>query len=151
MTPGTRQPQERGTETQVMQQVLEALLLFGVDCDRQNTGGFVGAGGQYVRCGQPGASDIGGMLTSGPGRGKRIEVEVKRPGFNPQKLRGGKRERERWERQIARLRQTNAQGGYGFWVTDPAQVAHAMTRINEGWRVVIDGNGWPVVTDEASD
>lgn len=134
-------------ETEVLLQVLEAMRLFGVDCDRQNTSGFYNASGQYVRNGPPGDADIGGMLTSGPGRGCRIDVEVKRPGFDPTKVRGRKA-KEHWERQLARLQRTNEQGGYGFWVTSPEQVIATLKRINQGWRVVIDDRGWPYVTDE---
>lgn len=144
----TRTGAPAATETQVLQQVLDALLLFGLDVDRQNTGGFYNDKGQFIRCGEPGNSDLTGMLTSGPGKGKKVDVEIKKPGFNPQKLRGGQREQARWDAQLARLRRTNAQGGYGFWVTSPEEAIATIERINQGWRVQIDDDGWPFVTDE---
>jgi hypothetical protein len=134
------------TETQVVQQVLDALLIFGVDVDRQNTGGCYDERGQFVRFGKAGNSDISGMLVAGPGRGKKIDVEVKRPGFDPTKLQGQKQ--EHFKRQLARLRRTNEQGGFGFWITDASQAIRTLERINQGWRVVIDDDGWPFVTDE---
>ena len=135
------------TETQVMTQVLEALVMFGVDVERQNTGGMTGASGRYVAFGKPGNSDLSGMIAAGPGKGKKVDVEVKKPGFNPRRP-GNAKARERWAKQVARLRKTNANGGYGFWVTDAGQVAHVLQRINEGWRVVIDDDGFGWVTDE---
>lgn len=137
------------TETQVLQQVLDALLAFGVDIDRQNTAGFYNPAGQFVRCGKPGNADLTGMLVSGPGRGRKVDCEVKRPGFNPMKLRG--KAREHFDRQLERLRRTNANGGYGFWVTDAEQALRTLERINQGWRVEIDDDGWPFVTDEPTE
>jgi hypothetical protein len=134
-------------EIDVLRQVLEALLLFGVDVDRQNTAAFFNPQGQFVRCGQPGDSDISGMLVSGPGRGKKIDIEVKRPNFDPKRP-GNAVARERWQRQLARLRRTNEQGGYGWWTTDPRQVTRVLQKINEGWRIVFDEDGWPWMTDE---
>lgn len=137
------------TETQVLQQVLEALLLYGLDVDRQNTAAFMNPNGQFVRCGKSGNSDITGMLTAGPGRGRKVDVEVKKPGFNPLKP-GNTKDKERWARQLVRLQKTNANGGYGFWVTDVSQVTHVLSRINEGWRVVVADDGSEWVTDEES-
>jgi hypothetical protein len=137
----------RPREADVLRQVLEALSLFGVDVARQNTGAFLNPQGQLVRCGQPGNADVSGMLTTGPGRGRKVDVEVKRPGFDPRRP-GNAAARQRWARQLARLRRTNAQGGYGWWTTDARQVTQVLRRINDGWRVVIDEDGWPWMTDE---
>jgi hypothetical protein len=135
------------TETQIMAQVVQLLTSYGVELDRQNTGGTYNDNGQYVPFGRPGNTDLAGMLTSGPGRGKRLEIEIKREGFDPTKVSGVKA-KAHWARQVARMNRTNAQGGYAFWCTDASQALHVLKRINDGWRVVLDEQGWPHVTDE---
>jgi hypothetical protein len=138
------------TETQIMAQILTALPWYGVEIDRQNVGGGYSASGQYVRFGRSGDADLAGMITWGPARGKRLEIEVKRPGFNPEKVHGVKA-RKHWEEQLERMRRMNAQGGYAFWVTDSLQAIHVLRRIHDGWRVEMDAKGWPYVTNETGD
>lgn len=131
-----------------MDQVLAVLRLWGVDADRQNTGGVYTPTGQYVRYGAPGNSDLTGMIHNGPGRGRKLDIEVKRPGFDPTRVRSS--DRDRWARQLARLRKTNANGGYGVWVSDPAQMVRVLEGINRGLRIAIDDDGWCYLTDEES-
>jgi hypothetical protein len=105
------------TEAEVLAQVLEALRMFGIDADRQNTGAALNPKGQMVCFGRPGAADVSGQLPDG----RKLDIEVKREGFDPNKLRGEKR--EHFERQLARLRRTNEQGGVGFWTDDAEELA----------------------------
>lgn len=135
------------TETQIMAQILTALPWYGVEIDRQNVGGGYNSSGQYVRFGRSGDADLAGMITWGCAKGKRLEIEVKRPGFSPEKVYGPKA-RKHWAEQLQRMRRTNAQGGYAFWVTDSLQAIAVLKRIHQGWRVEIDSKGWPYVTDE---
>jgi hypothetical protein len=105
------------TEAQVLSQVLEVLRMHGIDASRQNTGAATNASGRLVMFGQAGNSDISGILPDG----RRLDIEVKREGFQPNKLRGEKR--EHFERQLERLRKTNAAGGIGFWTDDAEELA----------------------------
>lgn len=119
--PAKTKPLKPGrTEAQVLAQVLDALRTFGIDCDRQNTGVGVNPRGQSIRFGRPGNSDISGILPDG----RKLDIEVKREGFDPSKLRGEKL--EHFERQLARLRRTNEQGGVGFWVDDAKELAEVI-------------------------
>jgi hypothetical protein len=127
------------SEAQVLAAVLDAVALLGIDLSRQNTGGFTNPRGQYVACGQPGNSDLIGMLKDG----RMLMVEVKREGFDPGKLRGEKR--EHFERQLARLRATNAQGGVGFWTDDAVEFLEILRHVLAGARVEEPGYGRPVV------
>lgn len=136
------------TEAQVLEQVLEALAMFGpaLDFDRNNVGGFRGSGGQYVRCGSANDSDIRGQIRRGPWKGAVFLLETKRGLFDPRTVRG--KERVRFLGQLQRLKDVNAGGGVGLWVNDSSQVVQAMPRIFEGWRVFFDGDGFPWITDE---
>ena len=125
----------RRTEAQVLSQVLEAALCLGVDLDRQNTGAGVNPSGKLVRFGTPGNTDLSGMLPDG----RKLDVEVKHEGFNPSKLRG--RKREHFERQLERLKKTNAQGGVGFYTDDSEQFLTVMRHVLAGASVVEDGYG----------
>ena len=100
------------TEAQVLEQVRAALHTFGIDCDRQNTGAGVNPSGKPIRFGKPGNADLSGMLPDG----RKLDIEVKREGFDPSKLSG--KAREHFDRQLARLRKTNENGGVGLWVDD---------------------------------
>ncbi len=125
-----RPHQSLRTEREVLAQVLEALRLYGIDADRQNTGVGVNPRGQSVRFGRPGNADVSGMLPDG----RKLDVEVKREGFNPRTLRGEKR--AHWERQKARLDRTNAQGGVGFWCDDADVLMRSiLPRLLEGYSV----------------
>lgn len=124
------------TEAQVLAQVLDALRTFGIDAGRQNTGAGVNPRGQTIRFGTPGNSDISGMLPDG----RKLDIEVKREGFDPSKLRGEKR--EHFERQLSRLRKTNEQGGVGFWVDDAKELAEViLPELVAGGRVVESKEG----------
>jgi hypothetical protein len=132
------------TETEVLRGVLQAAAMLGIMLERRNTGGATyGAGEhrQYVKYGEPGSSDLSGHLKDG----RRLDVEVKREGFDPGKVRGAAR--ERFGLQLARLNRLNAEGGVGLWVDSPEAFVRAMQRVLEGARVEIDEMGWPWVTD----
>jgi hypothetical protein len=132
------------TEAQVLAAVLAALRCYGIDADRRNTGAAFNPRGRLVCFGRPGDADISGILPAGWGSasGKALHIETKREGFDPRRLRGAKR--AHFDRQLARLRETNRNGGYGLWVTDATQVVHALGRIREGWRIELEGD-WPTL------
>lgn len=143
-------PLEPGrTEAQVLREVLKTLAKDGIKAIHRNTGGMLNAGGQYVRFGKSGDPDISEQIPAGwgPASGKLLDIEVKREDFDPAKLRGKKR--EHFDRQLARLKLTNANGGYGVWVTDPSQVQVVLGMIREGCRIVFHGD-YPYLTDEVS-
>jgi hypothetical protein len=110
---GTKPLKAGRTEAQVLAQILEAASMLGLDLSRQNTGAGINPSGKMVRFGKPGDSDLSGQIDRGPNAGRRIDVEIKREGFDPAKARG--EERARFEKQLARLRRTNEQGGIGFF------------------------------------
>jgi hypothetical protein len=141
--PGRKPLKTTCTEAQVLAQVLEAARMLGIDLARQNTGGLTDARGQYVAFGTPGNPDTTGTVPSGPNKGLRLDVEVKREGFDPARARG--EERERFERQLARLKKTNEQGGIGFWVDDPEEFLTIMRHVLAGARVEEPGYGRPVI------
>jgi hypothetical protein len=70
------------------------------------------------------------MIPAGWGNasGRKFDIEVKREGFNPRRLRG--KAREHLDRQLGRLRETNANGGYGFWARDASEVIHALVAVH---------------------
>src|SRR6185312_13468718 len=82
------------SEREVQRAVVAAFALWGIDAERQNTGGMLNPKGRYVAFGEPGNSDLHGELPAhfAPNNGKRWMCEVKREGFDPSKLRGEKRE-----------------------------------------------------------
>jgi hypothetical protein len=131
------------TEAQVLAQVLEAASMLGLDLDRQNTGAGVNPSGKIVRFGKPGDSDLNGQIDRGPNAGRVLMVEVKRERFDPSKARG--EERERFEKQLARLRRTNAQGGIAFWCDDSLDFIMIMRHVLAGARVDEPGYGRPIV------
>lgn len=132
-------------EAEVLKSVLRMLKAHGIDAARQNTGGFLNPAGRYVACGRRGNSDISGMIPAGwgPASGRKIDIEVKRSDFDPEKLRGKKR--EHFDRQLARLKLTNANGGYGVWVTDAGQVLAVLDGICGGRQITFDGD-YPYLT-----
>lgn len=141
-----RKPAERRplrTEAEVLAQTFEACALFGLDVKRQNVGAAANPGGQMVRFNERGDADISGMLPDG----RRIDIECKAEGFDPRRLRGAKR--AHWDRQFARLKRTNDQGGVGLWTDSPEQLPRVFARLLEGWRVEFDGDGIPWLTDES--
>lgn len=127
------------TEAQVLAQVLEAARNLGLDLDRQNTGAAVNPKGRLVVFGRPGNSDLSGMLPDG----RKLDVEVKREGWRPERVRG--EAARRWDRQLARLQKTNAQGGVGFWTDDAGEFVDVMLRVLRGARVVEHGTSLEVI------
>jgi hypothetical protein len=123
------------------------LRCFGIEPARHNVGSAVNPAGRLVMFGRKGDSDIQAQIPAGWGdaSGKALHIEVKHERFDPSRLRG--RAREHFDRQLARLRKTNHNGGYALWVTDATQVVHALGRIREGWRIELEAD-WPILTDE---
>jgi hypothetical protein len=117
------------TEAQVLAGVLDAARVLGIDIDRQNTGAGSNPRGQTVRFGTPGNSDLTGLLPDG----RKLDIEVKREGFDPSKLKGEKA--EHFARQSARLNKTNALGGVGFWVDDAADCLEILKWVLDGGSV----------------
>ena len=91
MTRGVKPLKPGRTERQVIEQVLDAARMLGLDLGRQNTGAGVNPAGQTVRFGTPGNADLSGMLPDG----RKLDVEVKREHFQPSKLAGAKREQHK--------------------------------------------------------
>ncbi len=63
-------------ETKIVGECLKLLKLRGIFAWRNNTGGVYTKSGGFYRFGMPGQADITGLLPDG----RRLEVEVKRPG-----------------------------------------------------------------------
>jgi hypothetical protein len=114
------------TEAQVMAQILEAASMLGLDLDRRNTGAGVNPSGKIVRFGKPGDSDLAGVLPDG----RAIMIECKHEAFDPTKLRGEKK--AHFDRQLARLRKTNALGGVGFFCDDSEVFIRVMQIVLRG-------------------
>lgn len=129
-------------ERDVLRACLDALRAFGFEPQRRNVVAVEveGRNGKrrLVRAGEPGEADITATVPTGPNRGKRVEVEVKRPGERPR------------PEQLAFLRRVNASGGLAFWVDDAAVLARVLRRLLDGWRVEIDDGGTPWLTDDPS-
>lgn len=128
-------------EAEVQRSILASAPLWGVILRRQNTGAAVNPRGRLVRYGEKGASDLIGMTgpTWGPLAGRVLAIEVKKGRWKPpRKPKPGKaisEKRAHWERQLARLREVNANGGYGFWTDDVDECDEIVGMLREGWRV----------------
>jgi hypothetical protein len=133
------------SEREVLAAVLDAARVLGLDLERQNTGAFANPRGQMVRCGKPGNSDLAGQIDRGPNIGKVLHVEVKAEGFEPTKLRGDKK--AHFDRQLARLRKTNEQGGVGFYCDDAVIFMNVMRIVLRGGWVEIEDDGQLIVYD----
>jgi hypothetical protein len=144
LTAKSRKPTR--SEAEVSAQVVEAAAMLGIELRRRNVGAMANPKGQVVRFGEPGDGDHYGQIGFGPWRGALLEVEVKHEGFDPRKARGAAR--ERFERQLAKLRRTNEAGGIGLWISDAGDFLSAMQKILAGCRVEFDDNGFPWLTDE---
>jgi hypothetical protein len=127
------------TEAEVAAQVVEAAAMLGVELRRRNVGGMTNASGQYVPFAESGDADYYAVLPDG----RHLDLEIKREGFDPSRARG--RERERFDRQLARLQRTNALGGIGFWTDDAAEALEILRHVLAGARVVEPGYGRPTV------
>jgi hypothetical protein len=103
--------------------------MLGLDLNRQNTLVATNPKGQTVRCGKPRNSDLTGMLPDG----RKLDIEVKKEGFNPHKIYG--EEKIRFEKQMARLELTNAQDGVAFWTDDSEQCMRWLRFFMDGGRV----------------
>jgi hypothetical protein len=130
------------TEKEVTQQVLDAAAMLGIELKRRNVGAMVNPHGQTVRFGDPGDADRYAVLPDG----RHLDVEIKREGFDPTKLRGAKK--AHFERQLARLRRTNELGGVGFWISDAGDFLVALRKVLDGARVEIDERGFPWVNND---
>lgn len=108
------------TEMQLLGQAVEAARMFGVVLERSNTGAFPGNSGRLVRCGVKGDPDLRGTLPTG----RAVRVELKRPGFDPAKLRGAKLEHFRG--QLSRMAELNARGEACWWASDVADVVRGL-------------------------
>jgi hypothetical protein len=142
-----KKPRTGRTEAQVLAAVLDALRTYGIEPCRTNTGAAVNPRGRLVMFGRKGDADIQTQIPAGWGSasGRKLDIEVKRERFDPRRLRG--KAREHFDRQLDRLRRTNANGGFGFWVRDAAEVIRVLERIREGWRVELEGD-YPILTNE---
>ena len=137
----SRRPTLLLPEAAVQKAVMALAPLFDVTLRRQNTGAFPDRTGRLVRLGEPGAPDLTGFTgpSWGPMAGRVLAVEAKREGWNPPGLRA--KARPHWERQLDRLREVNAAGGFGFWVDHPAHFEGVMEALRTGrYRVELDGD-----------
>jgi len=129
-------------EAAVLKAVMSLAPLFDMTLRRQNTGAFPDRTGRLVRLGEPGASDLIGFTgpSWGPMAGCVLAIEVKREGWKPP---GPKAKAlPHWERQLARLKEVNAAGGFGFWVDHPDHFRQVMEALRTGrWRVAFDARG----------
>jgi hypothetical protein len=113
--------------------------MLGLDIQRQNTGAGVNPSGKVVRFGTPGNADLTGQLRDG----RKLDVEVKREGFDPSRLRGEKA--AHFARQLARLQKTNAGGGVGFWTDDADEFIAIIQACNDGASVIESGTKIQIV------
>ena len=126
-------------EAAVQKAVMALAPLYGVVLDRRNTGAARNARGRLVRYGRRGDSDLHGWLGPpwGEMTGRVIHVEVKRERWKPPGPRA--KARPHWERQLDRLREVNAAGGFGFWVDHPARFEKVVKTLRTGlYRVEFD-------------
>jgi hypothetical protein len=146
-----RKPKEKPlvatrTEAEVQRQILETAAAFGITLERRNAGGawLPGKKGkaQYVRSNPTGSSDLSGHLKDG----RRLDVEIKKEGFRPERVHG--KDKVRFELQLARLKKLNQDGGVGLWIDDAKEFAHVLQRLAQGWRVEFDEKGYPWLTDD---
>lgn len=135
----------------MQRECLGVLQVLRLDVNRQNTGGMFNAKGQYVPFGVAGNSDVTGMFPQGWGwaSGRKLDIEIKREGFDPKRCYG--KARERWEKQLARLRQTNLNGGVGLWTDDAIWLRDVLILIRDrGIRVRIGADEHPELYREDS-
>ena len=131
----------RELERQVLAGCLEACRALGIDAERRNVG-QAEIGGRTVRFGRKGSADITGTIPRGRHRGRRLEIEVKRPGASPR------------PEQLARLAETRAAGGIAFWITDAGDCLRVLQRVlDDGARIEVDEDGtqWVAWDDRPAD
>jgi len=131
--------------------------------ERRNTGGMYDPRGQFVRYGRKGNSDILCQIPAGWGAasGKTLVIECKRGDFKPYRpikppapgkpAKPKSKDRIRWESQVARMRQCNDNGGYGFWVNEKNGVIDILLKIKAGWRVELDSNDYVRLIEPGGD
>lgn len=129
----------RTRERDVLVGVLDALAILDIPAQRQNTGAALNPAGKLVRFGRKGNADITATIPRGPHQGKRLEIEIKRPGQYPR------------PEQVHRMRQTLAAGGIAFWCNDASKCLEILQCVLDGWSVEVDDrmNVWVVSPDEA--
>lgn len=133
--PKTKPLKTGRTEAQVLAQVIEAAAMLGIKLDRRNTGAATNPAGKMVHFNTPGDSDLTGVLVGG----RRIDVEVKREDFDPNRLSGAKR--EHFDRQLARLKEVNDLGGIAFWTDSCDLFIHAVRWCIDGGSIEEPGYG----------
>jgi len=123
----------RALERDVLAGCLEACRALGIPAQRRNTGAMA-IEGRRVRFGKPGDPDIDGTIPRGPQQGKRLGIEVKRPGERPRPA------------QLQRLAEVRAAGGIAFWCDDAADCLRVLQRVLEGAWIELDeaGSQWVV-------
>jgi hypothetical protein len=134
------------SERAVLRASLAVLAALGIEPRRQNTGGLVNAKGQYVPFGSPGDPDIATQFPAGWGSmaGKLLLIETKREGFTPERCHG--KARERFERQLSRLRACNDNGGVGLWTDDAEWLFRVLWLVRTDQILVrIGSDGWPEI------
>lgn len=137
-----RRPSLLLPEAAVQKAVLSLAPLFDVTLRRQNTGAAPNPKGRWVRYGEAGAPDLIGFTgpSWGPMAGRVLAVEVKREGWKPPGPKA--KARPHWERQLSRLREVNAAGGFGFWTDHPAHFEKVVKTLRSGlYRVEFDADG----------
>jgi hypothetical protein len=129
----TRSRVSRALERDVLSGCLAACRALGIAAERRNVGQMK-VGGRTVRFGRTGAADITGTIPRGLHQGKRLEIEVKRPGERPRPA------------QLERLTETRAAGGIAFWIDDAGDCLRVLRRVLDGARIQVDerGSQWVV-------
>ena len=129
-------------EAAVQKSILALAPLFDVTLRRQNTGAFPDRTGRLVRLGEPGAPDLTGFAgpSWGAMAGRVLAVEAKREKWKPPGPKA--KARPHWERQLDRLREVNAAGGFGFWVDHPAHFEKVVKTLRTGlYRIEFHADG----------
>lgn len=135
-------------ESAVLKGVLALAPLFDVVLRRQNTGAAPNPKGRWVFYGEAGAPDLIGF--AGPSWGAKagvvIAIETKREGWKPPGPKA--KARRRWERQLARLREVNEAGGFGFWTDAPSHCEGMLAALRTGRYRVAFGDDEGVELEE---
>lgn len=119
-------------EREVLAAVIEAGAAVGIVLQRQNTGLATNPKGQKVRFGQPGNADLTGTLPDG----RRLEIEVKKPGKTPTDL--------QWNR----IHEVNASNGCSFWVDNAEAALMVLRALISGRHIEIDADGTQWVAND---
>lgn len=116
------------SENQVLVGCIRACYVLSIPVERRNVVAYR-IEGRKVRCGRKGQADLTGTIPRGPNRGKRLEIEVKRPGERPR------------PEQLQWLADVRAWGGIAFWTDDPAECLAALRRVLDGALVATEDRG----------